>query len=521
MGRLFRALYERYRDRGAVLLGLLILWVVSIAVAVAVMTTGLAVLYLDLTSAEFVRLALVGNAAAITGIGVALAVSWRLIRPIVLWINDAPDRPDPEEAWRRILEFPKQITTRGIAIISVLQLAITAPYLVAEADLPAWGWVAAVLSIQVAVFFAWVLITFAIEFALRLVAEEIARELSPEVERPLYAWRLPVRTLLPIPAVAMTSGLITGAFAVEFSGPDGEGLIAASGAAVVVALLMTPLIKAAISDPLIRPVVDLKAGAERVAAGNLSSPVPVASGDELGALATSFNRMQLGLRERESLRSENVELVEEVRASRARIVAASDAERRRVERNLHDGAQQRLVAMALRLRMMEDHVGRDPKLSKMVAEAGHELSEATDDLRELARGLHPQVLSVGGLAPALEQLAERASIPVAVKAPSDRYPDPVESTAYFVVSEALANVAKYSRAKRAEVSAERRNGRLKLTISDDGVGGANPESGSGLTGLADRVAALDGRLSVESPPGQGTTVSVEIPLTQTGAEDQG
>jgi signal transduction histidine kinase len=250
----------------------------------------------------------------------------------------------------------------------------------------------------------------------------------------------------------------------------------------------------------------------------MSTPVPVVTDDELGTLADSFNQMLGGLREREALRIELLEREEELRASRARIVAASDAERRRVERNIHDGAQQRLVALSLDLRMLEEEAAslNAEQLQAMAADAGANLKEALDELRELARGLHPSVLETDGLGPALRQLASRSPIPVTLTAPDGRLSEAIEATIYFVTSEALANVAKYARATRADISVERQDRRVTVQIADDGVGGAHMDPGSGLAGLADRVAALDGSLEVKSTPGAGTVVIAELPLNGDG-----
>jgi signal transduction histidine kinase len=218
--------------------------------------------------------------------------------------------------------------------------------------------------------------------------------------------------------------------------------------------------------------------------------------------------------ENERLQAEIKAQLEEVRASRARIVAAADAERRKVERDLHDGAQQRLVNLSLALRMAQEQAaekGNDDLVSTL-AESSDEARSALAELRELARGLHPTILTEAGLGPALESLAERSSTPTRIEAvPSERLPAQIEVTAYFVVSEALANVTKYSGAASVIVCAHRENGRLIVEIRDDGVGGADPALGSGLRGLADRVAAVDGRLRVESPPGHGTRIIAEIP----------
>jgi signal transduction histidine kinase len=250
----------------------------------------------------------------------------------------------------------------------------------------------------------------------------------------------------------------------------------------------------------------------------MATPVPVVTDDELGTLANSFNQMLAGLREREALRVELLAREEELRASRARIVAASDAERRRVERNIHDGAQQRLVALSLDLRMLEEGAAtlHAEQLRAMAADAGANLKEALDELRELARGLHPSVLETDGLGPALRQLAARSPIPVTVSAPGGRLSEAIESTIYFVTSEALANVAKYARATHADVSVEQEPRRVTVQIADDGVGGAQAGPGSGLAGLADRVAALDGSLQIKSTPGSGTVVIAELPLNGGG-----
>jgi signal transduction histidine kinase len=201
-----------------------------------------------------------------------------------------------------------------------------------------------------------------------------------------------------------------------------------------------------------------------------------------------------------------------VRRSRARIVAAADEERKRLERNLHDGAQQHLVASLLALRVLRAQA-RDPETANGIERAVEELEEAVDELRELARGIHPAALTERGLDSALEQLARRSPVPVAVEAPPRRYPEPVEAAAYYVVSEALANVAKYARASVSVRVTETGSG-IVVEVVDDGVGGADASRGSGLSGLADRVAALDGTLAVESPAGAGTRVRAELPLPQ-------
>jgi PAS domain S-box-containing protein len=203
----------------------------------------------------------------------------------------------------------------------------------------------------------------------------------------------------------------------------------------------------------------------------------------------------------------------ELRASRVRLVGAQNDERRRLERNLHDGAQQRLVSLALTLRLARDGLsGEDGQTAELLERAQEELQLALDELRELARGIHPAVLSERGLAPALEGVAARSTVPVELAAlPAERLPEPIEAAVYYVVCEALVNVAKHANATAARVSVARDDGQLLVEVSDDGEGGADVAHGSGLRGLADRIEALDGRLVLMSEA-SGTTLRAAIPL---------
>jgi PAS domain S-box-containing protein len=210
--------------------------------------------------------------------------------------------------------------------------------------------------------------------------------------------------------------------------------------------------------------------------------------------------------------SERKRQEKELRASRARIVTAGDEARRQLERNLHDGAQQRLVALSLSLRLAQSQVSTDPVAAQSVLEgAREELAAALDDLRELARGIHPAVLTDRGLAAAVETLAGRSPVPVEFEAPEEELPKPVEAAAYYVIAEALANVIKYAGATAVRVRVSCKDGRVVVEVSDDGVGGADPSEGSGLSGLSDRVEALGGTLEVVSPRGGGTCVTAVFP----------
>jgi signal transduction histidine kinase len=237
-------------------------------------------------------------------------------------------------------------------------------------------------------------------------------------------------------------------------------------------------------------------------------------GDAMGA---TESKLLQDLASQAGLVLRNVRLIEELRSSRQRLVSAQDEERRRLERNLHDGAQQRLVSIALVLRMAKHHLNDDgdTKVGKTLDQAAEQLALALQELRELARGIHPAILTERGLGPALGSLAERSTVPATVEFGVDgRLPPAVEAAAYFVASEALANVGKYSKASSVTVKAEKSDGALVLEVTDDGIGGADASRGSGLRGLADRVAAVDGRLEIVSPPGEGTRLRVELPVRE-------
>src|SRR4051812_38920859 len=220
-----------------------------------------------------------------------------------------------------------------------------------------------------------------------------------------------------------------------------------------------------------------------------------------GLLRSHVSRLDAELRER----------LEDLRQSRARLVEAGDAARRRLERDLHDGAQARLVALGLLLGRARVRAEDDPDLEALLTQAVDELHTGLEELRELARGIHPAVLSDRGLEPALRSLVTRTPVPVAVDAPVGRLPEAIESAAYFVASEGLQNVAKYAHATCARVTVRHEDGRVRVEVADDGIGGADGDRGSGLRGLADRVAALDGTLALDSPPGGGTRLRAEIP----------
>ena len=243
--------------------------------------------------------------------------------------------------------------------------------------------------------------------------------------------------------------------------------------------------------------------------GALSMTLPLGHG-----LRPVERRLLADLAAQVGVALDNIRLVEELKASRQRILAAQDEERRRIERDIHDGVQQRLVALSLALRMAGAgaRTAPDGAMADALEEAAEEARAALAELRRLARGIHPAIVSEGGLAAALDSLAERSPVPTAVlSVPEGRLAASVEVTVYYLVAEALANVAKHAHASTARVSVDRVDSAILVEVADDGIGGAAPGTGSGLSGLADRVAALSGTFAVESPSGQGTRLRAVIP----------
>jgi signal transduction histidine kinase len=259
-----------------------------------------------------------------------------------------------------------------------------------------------------------------------------------------------------------------------------------------------------LSRAIVLPVRRAAAMAGRLAGGDLAVRMPETGVGEIGTLERSFNDMA------SSLEAGRAELT----ASRARVVAAGDEARQRIERDLHDGTQQRLVSLGLELRAADAIVppGSD-ELHAQLAHTAEGLAAALEDLQEVSRGIHPAILNKGGLGPALKALARRSAMPVELDIRGDkRLPEQVEVAVYYVVSEAFTNTAKHAGASLVRVDLDMQDSVLRLAVQDDGAGGADPDNGSGLVGLRDRVEAIGGDLELTSPPGEGTSLRVTIPV---------
>jgi signal transduction histidine kinase len=264
--------------------------------------------------------------------------------------------------------------------------------------------------------------------------------------------------------------------------------------------------RSAVGTPII---VDGRFWGVMTAASTAAEPLPA---DTELRLASFTALVATAIANTES-RAESGRLLEELTASRARVVAAADETRRRIERDLHDGIQQRLVSLALQARAMTKTTPEpSSEIRGELTALAEELTDALDELREFSRGIHPAILSEAGLGPALRTLARRSVVPVALHMNLDsRLEEPIEVAAYYIASEALTNTVKHAQATGIELQVDYCNNALTLAIRDDGIGGADPSGGSGLIGVKDRVEALGGTLSVTSPPGQGTLLRVKLP----------
>ena len=281
--------------------------------------------------------------------------------------------------------------------------------------------------------------------------------------------------------------------------------VVAAATGVVGSVLLVLGFTIYLTHAIVRPVLVTAEMADRLAAGDPDVRVPETGVGEIRTLERTFNTMA------DSLGAASAALA----ASRARVVRSADETRQRIERDLHDGIQQRLVSLTLDVRAIQaGSLDGQADLMPQLDEVANGMSDTLDELREISRGIHPAILSQGGIGPALAMLGRRSKLPVEVAVDvTTRLPAPIEVAAYYVVSEALTNAAKHGGASFAAVEAHLEDDRLELCVRDDGFGGADPAKGSGLIGLDDRVQALGGTLIVDSPPGEGTTLSVSLPVT--------
>ena len=390
--------------------------------------------------------------------------------------------------WRRASPALRR-SLLPITIAAPIQLAFTVAWYLAGAIPSEWGALRSALQSPLVGLAG---LVFPVGYLVGLVQARLARagvaDLAVELGRgvPLGGLQATLARALRDPTLQLA-----------FPASSGEGLVGPDGQAVEVP---------AATDTG-RAIAELERDGALLAVLVYD---PAIEREDPGRVAAVASVARLSL-ENERLAAQVRAQLEEVRASRSRIVEAADAERRRIERDLHDGAQQRLVALAMRL---DQARASSADASDLIDATTAELLEAIREVRDLARGVHPPILTDAGLGAAIEALAERTPFPVTIDATDERFAPDVEAAAYFVVAEGLTNIARYADASGAEVELRTEAGRLVVRVSDDGRGGADPDAGSGLRGLADRLAAVGGELSVTSEPGSGTTLLATLPATR-------
>ncbi len=479
----------------------------------AVMMTWIAG-YLQLSASQAVAGYLIMLVPIGTGVFIVLARERPTLVTAARW---SPHGADPEYAaacWNAVVRGIPRTVVRcflgGLAGTVPAAVALVAYWHEpAYAGPPLW----AALATGGAA--ALVISTFGLEIWLRPIIDQIAARLPADFEPEPGALRLRTKALAPLPVVAFYGALAVGAFADVRTSGSLRLLIALAIATATVGI--SALVFFVITRSALAPLDELLAATERVRVGDLGAPVPVVTADDLGHLARSFNLMLEGLRERESLRHHNERLTEALRASLARVVAAADAERRRAERDLHDGAQQQLTVIGLKLSVLESQAREGADVAPLAGEIRGDLSRALAELRDLAHGIYPAALETGGLPEALNEAVQHAAIPAALSCEgTGRHRPELEAAVYFCCLEGLQNVAKHAGSgSRALVSVGQRDGWLQFEVSDDGHGfdpGALPP-GAGIQNMSDRIGALGGELRIFSEPGVGTTVSGTVPAT--------
>jgi signal transduction histidine kinase len=467
-------------------------------------------------------------ATALTAIPGALLATWFVrgdLRPLVGW---ALGRGPRDQGTRHdLLPIALGAPLRAALAVLIAGIAVGFPLIfaifAAATSFDFQDFLLAIGGGLLGVLYMAIWIYNALELVLRPLRAELGSTITRERRERIGSFSLISRVLIGIGVTSVVLGFATGVLIAPSDSSFFEGAriaaIAVGISVIVGGSLALPLAKGALA-----PIDDLIEGTRSVAAGDLETRVPVTSVDEFADLVISFNEMVDGLREREALRSRNLELLDDVRrqaeqlsASRSRIVAASDEARRRVERDLHDGAQQSLMLLNLKLAMAERTLADDrAAAAALLAECRSNLSGALDELRDLAHGIYPAVLTNDGLRGALTEAIVEAPLPASLDCDGiGRYDAELEAAVYFCCLEALQNAAKHAGdGARAAVRVSAASDRLSFTVADDGQGfDISAVNGSaGLQNMADRIGALGGELRVESEPGGGTTVAGTIAL---------
>jgi signal transduction histidine kinase len=458
-----------------------------------------------MTKTELVWAVLINEGAILFALGALFVVVNRDVASFEVW--DAAGR-SPAEAphmLRIVLTSPLRWVNGGVGIYTVVGLPIVWVWFVAAVEPLALAIVLCVGGFLAATVVTWAVSLFVLELGTRPITARICAEFPHVSSQVGRGMSLRTKALVPVPALTLTTGISAGGLAGRLDDPVGQ-LATAVVVSLVFAGAFAVILRFAVTEAALRPVDDLIDGVERIATGDLGTRVPITSADELAVLGRAVNEMT------ERLVAHDAEL----RASRARIVAASDEARRNVERDLHDGAQQYLVLLQLRLGQVRRMLETDPYgAANSMDEAIQELNHALAELRDLAHGIYPAVLESDGLSGALRAAAERSSMPVTVETDGlGRYAQELEAAIYFCCLEALQNAAKHAgNGAKVSLRLSQDDGQVQFEVEDDGRGydAAKIAPSSGLQNMTDRIGALGGELRIVSAPGAGTTVRGNVP----------
>jgi signal transduction histidine kinase len=495
--RLVTRLYERLggeRYMYVILVTALLLGIVTLAIASVWVGR-----YLKLSIGQIGVAVGVASGIMVPAVVIVLARPSEL-RPVLLWLRQ-PSPEHAEEAWTAAIRIPWALGPR--ILLLAVGLGVPAAAATSALDgLGVWTGVGIYASGLVALLAGMVLDMFGAGVALRPVVRDILPYLPADFEPSARVPSLGGKALVPLLPVTLFAALMTGAWLdIVKRGPAQFGVAIAIGLGTVTA---AGVVFWFVTQTVLEPIGDLVAATRRVSEGDIETPVPVVAGDELGTLASGFNRMLASLRRHE----------QELQKSRVRIVAAADDARRRVERDLHDGAQQRLVLIALKLGQAERLAEHDPTAAAAaLPEIRADAELAISELRDLAHGIYPQALESDGLPGALGEAARHAAMRVEVDCDgAGRYAPELEAAVYFCCLEALQNAAKHAgQGAAARVGIAERDGTLVFEVADDGSG-FEPAGGAGIQNMTDRITALGGTLEVRSAPGEGTTVAGSVPV---------
>ena len=447
----------------------------------------------------------IGEFAIAVAFGVGAQVAFRDVARFEAWEEAGRPAAEASRMLRMVLTSPIRWASWGVGTFSAVGLPVICAWFIASVEPLGFAVTLMLVGLLAATMVVWPVMASTGELGTRPQVARICAEF-PHLSAPeLRGMSLRTRALLPVPAVTLTTGISTSGLAGLFDEP-----IEQIGTAILISLAFTAvfavMLRFVLTEAALRPVDDLIEGVERISGGDLTSRVPITSADEFAVLGRAVNEMT------ERLAVHNAEM----RASRERIVAASDESRRRVERDLHDGAQQYLVLLELKLGLLTKVVADDPEASALADEVRDDLARSLAELRDLAHGIYPAVLESDGLPGALQAAAERASIPVTVHADGvGRYAQELEAAVYFCCVEALQNAAKHAGdGAAATVRLGQADRDVQFSVSDDGRGydAASIGQSAGLQNMADRIGALGGEVQIESTPGAGTTVRGAVPI---------